>query len=702
MKARTALLTVLTVSVLTASLLSSSIAFANKETAPGKTTVDLTPQERAWLRKNPVLTVITDGDMAPYGFADEQGRYIGVMPDIAARLEELLGLRIKFRPMTYAALVEHVRQGTAEAATLVDALDAPYEQHYLMTDEVLFMPYALFVRKDSDLAAHLPEAITGKTIALVAGWDMKNPSLDTLRGNSFIFGDSYLEAITLVLQGKADAFFDVHPATNYILAKNFIQELVSVKVYHDGYPAAFFVRKEFPELHTALQKALGTISHEERMGLLKKWTAFMDDAAFRLTVLDLTTQERTWLKNHPVIRVGIDANRAPLEFADADGHSQGLSIDYLQQFEKMFGIRFEIMSGRAWSDYLDMAMRGEIDMLSCVVEMPSRMGKLAFTKPYISVPLVILTSSDVPYVSGLKELKGKKVAVVKGYAVQEWLAKDFPGIELVPAASVKDMFRLLENGQVYACVESLPTAGYYLGKQGNSSIKVSGQTPYVYKMSMAVRSDYQPLANILQKALDAIPPEQREEDQRKWMAVAHERLPDYGLLWKVALPLVLLLVVLAYWTRRLFREVGSRKRAEGLLRKAQQSLEQMNHELDARVRLRTLELEQATHTLRESEERFRAIAENVPDAVIITDIKGIIRYCNSAAEKMFGYGQQEMAGQSHSILLPQRLREAELEEMRSYIGADGLASICTPVQKALAMRKDGTEFSVEFPFFPGT
>ena len=106
MKARTALLTLLAVSVLTASLLPSSIASANKETAPGKSTVDLTSQERAWLRKNPVLTVITDGDMAPYGFADEQGRYIGVMPDIAARLEALLGLRIQFRPMTYAALVE--------------------------------------------------------------------------------------------------------------------------------------------------------------------------------------------------------------------------------------------------------------------------------------------------------------------------------------------------------------------------------------------------------------------------------------------------------------------------------------------------------------------------------------------------------------------------------------------------------------------
>ena len=202
----------------------------------------LTEQELAWLSQNPVLKVVTDSDMAPYGFVDQQGRYVGVLSDIAALIEQLLGIRIQFEPVPYDTLVDRIREGTADAAALVDPLDVSIEPHYRMTDEVMFMPYGLFVRTDSKLTQHAPETITGKTIALVEGWDLQNPSLDPLKNNRFIFAESYLAAVTLVLNGQADAFFDVHAATSYLLARNFIKDIKPVRIYHQGYPAAFFVR----------------------------------------------------------------------------------------------------------------------------------------------------------------------------------------------------------------------------------------------------------------------------------------------------------------------------------------------------------------------------------------------------------------------------------------------------------------------------
>ena len=45
-----------------------------------------------------------------------------------------------------------------------------------MTNEVMFMPYGLFVRTDSDLAQQTPETVTGKTIALIkAGTSKTQP-----------------------------------------------------------------------------------------------------------------------------------------------------------------------------------------------------------------------------------------------------------------------------------------------------------------------------------------------------------------------------------------------------------------------------------------------------------------------------------------------------------------------------------------------
>ena len=240
-----------------------------------------------------------------------------------------------------------------------------------------------------------------------------------------------------MLDGRADAFFDVHAATNYLLARNFIKNIKPVRIYHQGYPAAFFVHNRNPELYSALQKALAAISRQERMQILQKWNVFMDDAATSLAMLDLLPLERAWLKEHPVIRVGIDANWAPMEFVDADGLTQGIAIDYLRQFENMLGIRFDILADRPWHDYLDMAANGTLDMLSGIVKTPQRDKLLAFTNPYIEMPVSNLTRHDITYITGLHELEGRKVAVVRGYGLEEWLARDYPSIEVVPAESLK-------------------------------------------------------------------------------------------------------------------------------------------------------------------------------------------------------------------------------------------------------------------------
>ncbi len=85
--------------------------------------------------------------------------------------------------------------------------------------------------------------------------------------------------------------------------------------------------------------------------------------------------------------------------------------------------------------------------------------------------------------------------------------------------------------------------------------------------------------------------------------------------------------------------------------------------------LRTLELTHADHTLRASEGRFQAIAENSPDAIIITDSSGIITYCNRATESMFACGQQDVVGQHSSILLAPHVRESEATNRAAYMRA---------------------------------
>jgi signal transduction histidine kinase/DNA-binding response OmpR family regulator len=178
------------------------------------------------------------------------------------------------------------------------------------------------------------------------------------------------------------------------------------------------------------------------------------------------------------------------------------------------------------------------------------------------MPINIFASADVTYIGNLKALEGKRVAVVEGYAIHEWLQDKHPGIKLVSVKSVPAGLKMLAAGEAYAFVGNVVTAGYYISKLRLNQIRVVGETPYKNAQSMAVRQDWPILAGILQKALDAIPQNEREASFNRWVSVKYEHGFDYSLLWKILVPAFLVVMLFFYWNRRLSKEVIERKRAE--------------------------------------------------------------------------------------------------------------------------------------------
>lgn len=57
------------------------------------------------------------------------------------------------------------------------------------------------------------------------------------------------------------------------------------------------------------------------------------------------------------------------------------------------------------------------------------------------------------------------------------------------------------------------------------------------------------------------------------------------------------------------------------------------------------ELEAARARLRESEERFRCLASVVPDAIIVADMDGVVRFVNPAAERLLGRPAAQIVGE---------------------------------------------------------
>ena len=99
--------------------------------------------------------------------------------------------------------------------------------------------------------------------------------------------------------------------------------------------------------------------------------------------------------------------------------------------------------------------------------------------------------------------------------------------------------------------------------------------------------------------------------------------------------------------------------------------------------------------LRESEERFRAIASTATDAIIMMDDRGKISFWNPSAEKIFGYsGEEALGADLHLILVPEEQRESFLKAL-PFFSKEGKGANIGKTLELTSKRKDGTAMPIE-------
>lgn len=289
--------------------------------------------------------------------------------------------------------------------------------------------------------------------------------------------------------------------------------------------------------------------------------------------LTLTDEELRWLKDHPDLRLGVDASWPPFEFRDDQGRYQGLAADYVDIIRERLAIKLTPIEPASWTAVLEQVGQGKIDLLPGIMSTPERQNYLAFTRPYLDFPIVILAHRGGAQPHNLKELYGLKIAVVENYAPHELLRNHHPDLNLVALPNVSSALQALATDEVDAVVGDLASSVWSLRQLKLEGLYVSGETPYRYQLAMAVPPDSKILVSILDKVMADMSPAEVDEIQQKWVGNVH----DYRQLWSdlllYGLPALLLLVgilaVVIRINRRLSSEIARRVELEQELRSSE-------------------------------------------------------------------------------------------------------------------------------------
>lgn len=569
------------------------LAMPATATIPSSPTVTLNDSERAWLAAHPVLTLSIGDDYAPTSYRDARGQLVGISVDYMQLLADRLGVQVRFEGSAWPTALGKAMKHQVDGVVNADRLDE--RKPFLnFTDVYAVYPEALVTRKDQPTINSIAD-LPGRRIAVKRDTSQLAILRDHYPMVKLIEIDDLAQGLALLTEGKADGVYGDVTVLDREITSRFMSHLKFALVSYEP-PAGYSrigLRNDDPMLLEVVNKAIASLRDEDHRSIQRKWFSMELPTSPELggSKATLTSEEMSWLAKHRVLRVGGDSHWAPMDFLGADGTRQGVAWDYLHAMEPVLGVRFVAGEPKLWSEIIRDAREKKLDMVACLSITEERQQFLKFTRPYLSIPIVVLTRNDVTFVGRLSDLNGRKVAVVEGYAIAEWLRKDHPQLQIVPVRSVTDGLMRLHRGEVYAYIDNILASSYYIGQLQLATIKVAGDTPYTNDLTMGVRDDWPELVPILQKAIDGLSPKDRNAIYQRWISIRYEHGVDYSLLWKTLTAAGVVVLVFVYWNRKLAgavarrtvaleNEVTERKRAEEAIRQARDLAESASRAKD--------------------------------------------------------------------------------------------------------------------------
>ncbi|MEC5163825.1 MULTISPECIES: transporter substrate-binding domain-containing protein [unclassified Janthinobacterium] len=267
---------------------------------------------------------------------------------------------------------------------------------------------------------------------------------------------------------------------------------------------------------------------------------------------DLSAAQRAWVARQAPVRYAPERDYGPFVYLDGDNVVRGLSVDVLALIGEKTGLRFVAAEALPLEVNLDKAKRGAVDMLTSLRPTPERAAFLGFTSAYVAIPAALIRRGDQPAGLALRDMRGRRVALGKGYAVEHFVRARYPQVQWLALASDDAALAALVAGQVDGVVADVASLQFLAQRRGWSQLVVAGHVGFDYPLSFAYRKDLPMLGEVLQQGLRSISAAERRHLLARWLAPAlrgtWQNRPTWPM-WAVA-ALLLVGAGLALWRAR--------------------------------------------------------------------------------------------------------------------------------------------------------
>lgn len=291
-----------------------------------------------------------------------------------------------------------------------------------------------------------------------------------------------------------------------------------------------------------------------------------------------TEEEARFIREHPVIRLGVDPEFVPYEFFDEEGQYTGITSEYLNLISGISGLRFDAAPGLTWPEAYDKALNRELDALPAVGMTQERAEHFLYSRPYYEFKRVIVVREEEREINDLRDMEGRIIAVQRNSSHHSYLL-EHPGINLSLYDDVEVALTAVATGAERAFVGNLATCNYLIRSSALTGLRlISFESQKQQDLYFAARKDWPELISIFNKALDLIPQAQKTAINRRWIELDTDI--DYSQMIRLALLAggiaAIILGVSFFWISRLRREIRHRTQIQQDLETAKRQADEAN------------------------------------------------------------------------------------------------------------------------------
>ena len=460
---------------------------------PSSSTGIFTSEEAQWLADNPVIRVSFDPGWTPIEYADESGNLQGITLDYIAEFEAISGADLVPVPAaeTWVDALMAVEERNAEIMYMVTSTPERLEYmsftspHYTIKTSMISL---------NDTTLNIDDE--GLTLITINGYEIESWLDENHPDTEYIPVDSPAEAYALLAAGGADAFTSVWPVAAHNAKISGIDNVYNVGATGHQYDLTVGYRNDLPLLGSIMQKVLDQIPQEK----IDSWYGASASAGEIFT-----SEEAQWLVDNPVIRVSFDPGWTPIEYADESGNLQGITLDYIAEFEAISGADLvPVPAAETWVDALMAVEERNAEIMYMVTSTPERLEYMSFTSPHYTIKTSMISLNDTTL--NIDD-EGLTLITINGYEIESWLDENHPDTEYIPVDSPAEAYALLAAGGADAFTSVWPVAAHNAKISGIDNVYNVGATGHQYDLTVGYRNDLPLLGSIMQKTLDNIPQE---------------------------------------------------------------------------------------------------------------------------------------------------------------------------------------------------